>query len=138
MAAIGGQNVQSEHFGEVALVAADQSPKFADLDRVMGQLSRKIEVLKFKITENEERKEKLIFKIENHTLRHKRVKLRVERRLAQVREYEKTIEATQNAYDKIVQSSSTLLDVLVGQVGDPEEDEAVDMDPTNTNSNKRV
>jgi Sjoegren syndrome nuclear autoantigen 1 len=112
-----------QNFDVAFEVSAEQAPQFAELDIVMGKLAKKIDVLKWKMNSNQDRKEVLITKIEMATERHKRVKTRLERRLAAKAEYEKTIAATDSAYNKILLSSSTLLSVLQENVGnDPEED----------------
>jgi Sjoegren syndrome nuclear autoantigen 1 len=118
---------------EVAFeVSADSAPQFNALDIVMGKLQKKIDVLGWKIQQNEDRKEVLITKIEMATERHKRVKIRLERRIAAKAEYEKTIQATEKAYEKILETTETLLNVLEANVGnDPEEDIP---DPSQVNS----
>jgi Sjoegren syndrome nuclear autoantigen 1 len=101
-----------------------------ELDATLAKLKRKCEILGMKMKENELKKQKLILKIENATKRHQRCVARLGNRKDAQKEYQKTIAQTESAYQKIVDSSSTLLEVLKVQAGDSDPEEIPDVGTT--------
>jgi len=98
-----------------------------ELDATLNKIKKKCEILGMKLKENEQKKTRLIIKIENATKRHQRVTSRLENRRVAKKEYEKTLTQTESAYKKIVDSSSTLLEVLKVQAGDSDPEDIAEV-----------
>lgn len=102
---------------EVAMAAATPDPDaFNQLGNVYEQMKENVDHLKAKIDQTETRKKKIMNKISHTVNRHKRVSERLTKRQLQANEYRKTIEAVEAGYNSLLESSSTLLDVLKTQV----------------------
>jgi hypothetical protein len=93
------------------------------------KLKRKRNRLFKQITANEKIKRQLINRCDYTTEHYNRVTARIGRRTQAAKEYRKTIAETQAAYQKIVDSSYTLLSLLQMQAGDSDVEPDEDEDP---------
>jgi Sjoegren syndrome nuclear autoantigen 1 len=100
-----------------------------DLQETLEKLKRKRDRLGKQIKANEIIKTKLIRKIEHCGDHHSRVNDRLAKRQAAATEYRKTIRETESAYQKIVDSSATLLAVLQQNAGDSDVEPDSDDEP---------
>jgi len=102
-----------------------------DLQETLEKLKRKRDRLAKQIKANEIIKTKLVRKIDHAGDHHGRVNDRLAKRQAAGTEYRKTIRETESAYQKIVDSSATLLAVLQQNAGDSDVEPDSDDEPWN-------
>lgn len=108
-----------------------------DLQETLEKLKRKRDRLAKQIKANEIIKTKLVRKIDHAGDHHGRVNDRLMKRQAAATEYKKTIRETQSAYQKIVDSSATLLAVLQQNAGDSDVEPDSDDEPWNVPEEKK-
>jgi Sjoegren syndrome nuclear autoantigen 1 len=83
-----------------------------ELKETLEKLRKKSEKLWKGILSDDELREALIKDISRVTERLKKVQKRIDQRIKAKKEYSKTIAETEGAYRKIVDSSTTMLEVL--------------------------
>lgn len=108
-----------------------------DLQETLEKLKRKRDRLGKQIKANEIIKVKLVRKIDHCGEHHGRVNDRLSKRQAAAAEYRKTIRETESAYQKIVDSSATLLAVLQQNAGDSDVEPDSDDEPWNVPEEKK-
>lgn len=91
--------------------------QIADLHKTLALMQKKSKQLFHEIVKEEELKEELMKSTRNVTKRLAKINERILARRNAKKQYQKTITQTQEAFDKIVQSSSEMLEIMTAQAG---------------------